>query len=100
MIVRAVIGERPGVHRSERPGVLRRRDGWEIYEFWWTLPEAAHYEVVPNGGMVILRDRFKGACWDGNVLDFDLGSHRNRVVPPIRDDGPGAPDRGRRRASI
>jgi hypothetical protein len=84
VIVRAASGTRPGLHRSNQPGVLRRQEGWEIYEFWWTLPEATHYEVAPDGGMMIQRDRFEGARWEGSVLDIHLGSHRWRVVPLIR----------------
>ena len=48
------------------------------------LPEAAHYECIPDGGFVIRRDRFKGAHWDGEVLEIDLGAIRRRVVPLTR----------------
>ena len=36
VIVRAAEGTRPGLHRSDRPGVLRRQELWEIDEFWCT----------------------------------------------------------------
>jgi hypothetical protein len=84
VVVQAAAGTQPGLHRSNRPGVLRRREPWEQGEFWWTLPAAAHYECIPDGGLVIRRDRFRGSSWDGEVLDIDLGSHRKRVVPLIR----------------
>jgi hypothetical protein len=84
VIVRAAPGTRPGLHRSDRPGVLRRQEPWEIDEFWWTLPEAAHYECGPRDGLTIRRDRFRGASWDGEVLDIDLDGISKRIVPLTR----------------
>jgi hypothetical protein len=84
VIVHAASGTQPGLHRSDRPGVLRRQEPWEIDEFWWSLPEAAHYECIPDGGFVVRRDRFRCASWDGTVLDIDLGGIRKRIVPLVR----------------
>ena len=85
IVARPAAGTRAGLAHSS-PGILRRKHPSEFDEFWWTLPQAVYFECVPGCSVVVHKDRFRGAEWEGETLVIDTGAIMRRIVPMVRSD--------------
>jgi hypothetical protein len=93
-VTRPAPGVRPDQLESATAGVLkggelpRTADRPVDEAAWWhRRKDKTVIRIEPDSSLLLARERFRAARWDGEALEVETGAIRYRFVPLVRADG-------------